>query len=118
MFGGLEMIKILVAVTLIIGTGSLFLNLLPSASKTEFVKLPSLTLVGSAHAAQPGDKTPSLAAKEPENMNKKVLKTKEEWKTELTAEQYDVTRCGGTERAFSGKYYKHKEEGIYICIAC
>ena len=112
------MIKILVAVTLVIGTGSLFLNLLPSASKTEMVKLPSLTLVGSAHAAQPGDKKPSLAAKEPENMHKKVLKSKDEWKKELTAQQYDVTRCGGTERAFSGKYYNHKETGVYTCVAC
>ncbi len=112
------MIKILVAATLIIGSGSLILNLLPSAQKTELAKLPSLSLVGQAHAAQPGDKTPSLAAKEPQNMDKKVLKSKEEWKRELTAEQYDVTRCGGTERAFSGKYYKHKDDGIYTCVAC
>jgi len=116
--GGLEMIKILVAVTMVIGTGSLLLNLLPSTPKTEFVKLPSLTLVSQAHAAQPGDKKPSLAAKEPENMEKKVFKTKAEWKQELSSEQYEVTRCGGTERAFSGKYYNHKEAGVYTCVAC
>ncbi len=112
------MIKILVAVTLLIGSGSLLLNLLPSAQKSGFAKPPSLILVSQARAAQPGDKSPSLAAKEPQKMDKKVLKSKEEWKRQLTAEQYDVTRCGGTERAFSGKYYKHKEEGIYTCVSC
>ena len=48
----------------------------------------------------------------------KVVKTKEEWKKQLTDEQYYVTREKGTERAFTGKYDKHSEEGIYKCIGC
>jgi len=32
--------------------------------------------------------------------------------------QYHVTQCGGTERAFSGKYYDHKESGTYTCVCC
>ncbi len=112
------MIKILVAVTFILGTGSLFINMFASTTKTDLVKLPSLTLVGSAQAAQPADKNLSTKAKESEEMSDKVRKTKDEWKGELTAQQYEVTRCGGTERAFSGKYYKHKEDGVYTCVAC
>lgn len=42
----------------------------------------------------------------------------EDWKNKLTAEQYNVCRLGGTESPFSGKYYKHKESGTYICVAC
>jgi peptide-methionine (R)-S-oxide reductase len=40
------------------------------------------------------------------------------YKEKLTEEQYQVTRCGGTERAFSGQYDKHYEKGIYTCVCC
>lgn len=49
---------------------------------------------------------------------KKVDKTEQEWKQELTPRQYRVMRQGGTERAFSGEYYDSNEEGIYRCAAC
>tara|TARA_B100000945_G_scaffold209497_1_gene168600 strand:+ start:419 stop:829 length:411 start_codon:yes stop_codon:yes gene_type:complete len=39
-------------------------------------------------------------------------------KTKLTQEQYEVTQCGGTEPAFSGKFWDHKEVGTYSCICC
>ena len=45
-------------------------------------------------------------------------KTEEEWKQELTPEQYRVLRECGTEPAFTGKYYNHKEDGTYTCAAC
>ena len=51
-------------------------------------------------------------------MAEKVIKTDEEWKKELTPEQYAVARKKGTERAFTGKYYKQHEEGVYRCVCC
>jgi peptide-methionine (R)-S-oxide reductase len=51
-------------------------------------------------------------------MTQTVVKTKEEWKKALTPEQYHILREKGTERAFSGKYDKHHEHGVYRCAAC
>jgi peptide-methionine (R)-S-oxide reductase len=48
----------------------------------------------------------------------KVNKSDKYWKEKLTEEQYRVTRQHGTERAFTGAYWNHKEEGIYTCICC
>ena len=48
----------------------------------------------------------------------KVVKTEEEWKRLLSDRAYKITREKGTEFAFSGKYNKHYEKGIYRCIAC
>ncbi len=41
-----------------------------------------------------------------------------DWKTCLTPEQYRILREKGTERAFTGKYYAHKEDGTYLCAGC
>ena len=51
-------------------------------------------------------------------MTQTVVKTNEEWKKVLTPEQYHILREKGTERAFSGKYDKHHEHGVYRCAAC
>lgn len=51
-------------------------------------------------------------------MIRKVIKTDKEWKEVLTPEQYRVLRKGGTERAYTGKYNNHYQEGIYSCAAC
>jgi peptide-methionine (R)-S-oxide reductase len=48
----------------------------------------------------------------------KIIKTEEEWKKKLNPEQYHVLREKGTERPFSGKYYLHKEKGVYVCAGC
>ena len=51
-------------------------------------------------------------------MNAKVSKTDQEWREQLTPEQYEVLRRQGTERPFSGKYVHSKEEGLYRCAGC
>ena len=48
----------------------------------------------------------------------KISKTNEEWKQTLNPEQYKVTREKGTEPAFTGKYYKFDENGVYKCSNC
>jgi peptide-methionine (R)-S-oxide reductase len=48
----------------------------------------------------------------------KITKTDEEWKKQLTPEQYNVTRKHGTERAFTGKWHATKDPGTYECICC
>lgn len=47
-----------------------------------------------------------------------VNKTDEEWKQELTPEEFAICRKKGTERAFTGKYYDCKDKGIYRCTCC
>lgn len=48
----------------------------------------------------------------------KVKKTEAEWRQELTPERYHVLRQKGTERAFTGEYYRTKDKGVYRCAAC
>jgi peptide methionine sulfoxide reductase msrA/msrB len=67
---------------------------------------------GNAQPGSPSNPTQETA------MVKKVIKTDQEWKEILTPEQYRVLRQAGTERAFTGKYNDHYEDGIYACGAC
>jgi peptide-methionine (R)-S-oxide reductase len=48
----------------------------------------------------------------------KVEKTEEQWRAELSPEQYEVLRQGGTEAPFTGLYHDAKEDGVYRCAAC
>jgi peptide-methionine (R)-S-oxide reductase len=65
------------------------------------------TVTGAAWAAEKGGKE-----------IEKVVKSDEEWRKILTPMQYQVLREKGTERAFTGEYWKNHEKGTYICAAC
>ncbi len=56
--------------------------------------------------------------REDEIQVEKIHKSDEEWKRQLTPEQFEVTRHAGTERAFTGKYWNNHEHGLYRCICC
>lgn len=59
-------------------------------------------------------KGPAVFADGPDH----VVKSDAEWKRLLTAEEYAVTRRGGTEPAYSGKYWNNHEAGVYRCVCC
>jgi peptide-methionine (R)-S-oxide reductase len=48
----------------------------------------------------------------------KLHKSEDEWRRQLTPEQYHILREKGTERAFTGEYAHNKEKGVYRCAAC
>ena len=48
----------------------------------------------------------------------KVVKSEQEWREQLTPEQYEILRNHGTERPFTGRYVDTKEDGTYCCAAC
>jgi peptide-methionine (R)-S-oxide reductase len=52
------------------------------------------------------------------SMSDKVSKTEEEWREQLTPEEFEVCRNKGTEAPFTGEYWDCKEEGTYRCTAC
>jgi peptide-methionine (R)-S-oxide reductase len=51
-------------------------------------------------------------------MSGKIEKSDEEWRKQLTPEQYRIARQKGTERAFTGEYYDSKKPGTYTCVCC
>ena len=51
-------------------------------------------------------------------MSEKIRRSDEEWRQQLTPEQYHVAREKGTERAFTGAYWNNHKEGVYRCIGC
>ena len=51
-------------------------------------------------------------------MKEKIVKTEQEWRKQLTPQQYHVTREKGTERAFTGEYASTHDTGIYHCVCC
>ena len=55
---------------------------------------------------------------EKRTMAKKITKSESEWAACLTSDEYSILREKGTEIAFTGKYYKHKDDGKYVCAAC
>jgi peptide-methionine (R)-S-oxide reductase len=51
-------------------------------------------------------------------MSTKIDKTEQEWREQLTPEQYEVLRRQGTEPPFTGRYVHSKEDGVYRCAGC
>jgi peptide-methionine (R)-S-oxide reductase len=57
-------------------------------------------------------------AEAPNMEQEKIKKSEEEWQKELDPFTFKVTRQKGTEPAFTGRYYRHKEKGVYQCVCC
>jgi peptide-methionine (R)-S-oxide reductase len=51
-------------------------------------------------------------------MSDKITKTDAEWAAQLTPDEFRVARQKGTERAFTGKYWDTKTQGVYKCVCC
>ena len=51
-------------------------------------------------------------------MTEKIRKSEEEWRVQLTPDQFEITRKKGTERPFSGEYNDCKDDGVYRCVCC
>lgn len=52
------------------------------------------------------------------SLMEKITKTDEEWRAQLTPEQYEIARGKGTEPAFCGLYFDSHEPGVYACVCC
>ncbi len=51
-------------------------------------------------------------------MVEKIVKFEDDWAKQLTSEQVLITRKKGTEPPFSGRYWNHHEDGVYVCVCC
>ena len=79
-------------------------------------------MLEAASVTQPKDVTIVLFSDAGERQKKvtiaKVIKTSAEWRKQLSANAYDITRNADTEMAFSGQYWNLHDKGIYRCICC
>ncbi len=88
----------------------------------------ALGLFAACRREQPPQPAPAASAAEPTtagatagegtDMVGKVVKTDEEWRKELTPEQYRILREGGTEPAFSSPLYHETRQGVFECAGC
>lgn len=90
--------------------------------KVIFVVIVSIVIYSGFILIESDLSTEGIVSKQDSTKGKKEMtklkKSDEEWKKELSDKQYQVLRCSATEPAFTGKYYDHKEEGVYYCAAC
>lgn len=95
-----------------------------SPTKVEPVSLPAESSASAIVQEQTGVSSSTMGTQARSdhsattNAKGKIVKSDDEWKEHLTPEQFRVSRQAGTERAFTGKYWNHKEKGIYKCACC
>lgn len=116
--------KTLVVGILLLGSMALLTNIIPSGRHTlrsrkisSSFRSPLAVVTAVLGQDEAGD-SPIARSVESSKGEGKIRKTEEEWKEQLSEEQYQVTRCSATERAFSGKYWNHHEAGTYTCVGC
>ncbi|HEY9045201.1 MAG TPA: peptide-methionine (R)-S-oxide reductase MsrB [Ohtaekwangia sp.] len=80
--------------------------------------LVALQLWSCTGNSQPTAQQKTEKAKIAKDTSHVINRTDAEWKAMLTPEQYSVLREKGTDRPFTGKYYIHKDKGVYVCAAC
>src|SRR5262249_2752748 len=86
---------------------------------TESTKRPVLLLIALALMSLAAITEPAYADDSSQKSQKFPLtRSDAEWRKQLTPEQYHILREQGTERAYTGKYDKFAEPGIYRCAAC
>jgi len=120
------MMKILVMGTLLLGFLALYANIVPAGRQNirsrrmlGMVRSPIAMVAGLINHEQDDEKdSGQIKSAENDGENVKVRKTEDEWKAQLTEEQYQVARCSATERPFTGKYWNHHQDGTYTCVGC
>ena len=91
----------------------------PQTSATQIENEAAAESLSGKATAVAADENGSVSANsQGTGSNKKVVKTPEQWRKQLTDMQYYVTREQGTERAFTGKYWDNKKKGTYTCVCC
>jgi peptide-methionine (R)-S-oxide reductase len=96
--------------TFLMATGATAVGLAASGSRV-FAAEPAAATVTIVPFSDAGQRQTAVRVS-------KVVKTKAEWRKQLSGESFEVTREEGTERPFTGKYWNQHGKGLYRCICC